>query len=417
MARNSRTGHFTHLRFCCILTPNLVGARMKVTRVIAVAVMATSVGLTTLNAQSLRKASPPAEFPPSSYSGKQYVDSRGCIYIRAGIDGNTTWVPRVSRDRKQVCGYKPTAVAGSTSAPAKSASVEQITLPASQQPKSSAKAKTVAPTTKTATKAPTPAPAAPKATPKPVPAPAAVAAAKPRTVTTTKTTTARPTTTTAPTVTTAPRTTTKVVPVAPAPSAPASGCSNASTFSQQFINKQGVRCGPQTEAPVTYGSGWDKSSSLVIDPKTRIVPRHVYENRQNTRDVVVPSGYRTVWQDDRLNPYRAERTANAASIQTGIMVPRGYRRVEREDDRLNPNRAYRNAQGDAQSDLIWTQTVPRTLVPFESTRPVITLTEATAKSAAEAKEPGFWRISTRSAPSAGTPVVTPSMSVDTADHK
>ena len=69
---------------------------MKLTRIIASGIILGSVALTTLDAQTLRNAQPPAEFPPASYTGKQYIDSRGCIYIRAGIDGNVTWVPRVS---------------------------------------------------------------------------------------------------------------------------------------------------------------------------------------------------------------------------------------------------------------------------------------------------------------------------------
>lgn len=64
----------------------------------------------TASGQSLSKVGPPAEFPPSSYSGRQYVDSRGCVYVRAGFDGNVTWVPRVTRDRKALCGYQPTAL-------------------------------------------------------------------------------------------------------------------------------------------------------------------------------------------------------------------------------------------------------------------------------------------------------------------
>lgn len=378
--RNSPTECFTLIRFSVILVPNLVGAGMKVTRVIAVAVMAGTAGLTALDAQSLRDAAPPAEFPPASYTGNQYVDSRGCIYIRAGIDGNVTWVPRVSRDRKQVCGYKPTAVAGSTKTPQQSASVEQITLPPTAQPTATAKAP--APTASAA-----PAPAQPKPV-QPAPTPTAVKTPPPTTVPSTKTTTKRPPTTTTAAPAPVPRTTVTT------PSTSSGGCSNASTFSQQFINKKGVRCGPQTESPVTPGRG---SSLLGIDPDTRIVPRHVYENRQNTRNVSVPAGYRTVWKDDRLNPYRAERTAKPAVITNGVMVPVGFRFVNRDDNRLNPYRGERTALGNAEMNTIWSNDIPRTLVPFENTQPVIILTEKEAKSTAEAEEPYFLRISTRSA--------------------
>lgn len=58
-------------------------------------------------AQSSAGLEGPAEIPPQSYTARQYVDSRGCVYIRAGIDGNVTWVPRVARNRKLVCGFKP----------------------------------------------------------------------------------------------------------------------------------------------------------------------------------------------------------------------------------------------------------------------------------------------------------------------
>ncbi|MFD1344286.1 SPOR domain-containing protein, partial [Litorisediminicola beolgyonensis] len=50
----------------------------------------------------------PAEFPPASYEGRQYIDSRGCYYVRAGFDGAIDWVPRISRSRQHVCGGTPT---------------------------------------------------------------------------------------------------------------------------------------------------------------------------------------------------------------------------------------------------------------------------------------------------------------------
>lgn len=65
-------------------------------------------------AQTLRNSSPPSELPPAGFTGSQFVDSRGCVYVRAGIGGATNWVPRVSRDRRHLCGFAPTDTGGAT---------------------------------------------------------------------------------------------------------------------------------------------------------------------------------------------------------------------------------------------------------------------------------------------------------------
>lgn len=68
--------------------------------------MATAAG-----AQNARDPFVPAELPPASFDGVQYVDSTGCAFIRAGVSGVVNWVPRFDRDRNPVCGLRPTLAA------------------------------------------------------------------------------------------------------------------------------------------------------------------------------------------------------------------------------------------------------------------------------------------------------------------
>lgn len=367
----------------------------------------------TAEAQTLRRAGPPAEFPPASYRGKQYVDSRGCVYIRAGIDGNVDWVPRVSRSRQQLCGYQPTTVAGTSAARPRAASApELITLPQSAQPTAKAPR----------TVAAAPAATRPQTTSQPRSTAAASAAAsatapvvvrqKPRR--SPAQTSARPSGISAP----AP------APVRPAPVAPAprrvtpapqpaqvppaaGGCAGASALSSQYINRgAGVRCGPQSDAPVTYGTGRDgRSSSVNLTPNSRILPVHVYQERRLSEGLEVPEGYRPAWQDDRLNWHRTERTARPAVLIANPSAPSGYVRVDRKDGRLNPMRGRGSATGEAQMAQVWQDTLPRRPVRPALDRDTVRLSESSAVSNAEAEVPLTLFLSSKSTPGADAPVV------------
>ncbi|WP_299024759.1 SPOR domain-containing protein [uncultured Sulfitobacter sp.] len=295
---------------------------MKLTRLVVIALISGSLSAGAAMAQT-RPGSEPAEFPPSSYKGKQYVDSKGCVFIRAGIDGNVSWVPRVTRKRSGVCGFKPTfAGAVSEPTPVETAASTQITIPAPV-----AAAATPKPVSRPAPKRVVRAAPAPKPKPKVVrqvakrPPPIVEKVAQPAPVMR------------------------KTVKVAQSGNA---ACSGASAISSRYLQrgKLAVRCGPQTapivgarisSAPVPRAAApvvvrrevaAAPQQPVRVSQHRRIVPRHVAVKRVNTTNVHVPRGYKKVWTDGRLNPKRAEQTL----------------------------------AGHKAMNLIWTSTVPRRLI-------------------------------------------------------
>ncbi|WP_158968725.1 SPOR domain-containing protein [Chachezhania sediminis] len=293
-------------------------------------------------AQSLRNLPPPAEYPPNSYTGSQYVDSRGCVYIRAGFAGAVTWVPRVMRNRQQLCGYQQTQVAGTTPTKPLPDNGPQINLGS-----------------QTAT-APV---AAPRSAPVPAPVPAVRAPA--------------PTTTVA--ATQPASSSSRPVRVVAAPvSAPVPGRASRVIVERPGAPAETVRVAVPpapmgaASAPILSGRVVSVDGRLSVSPNTRVVERHIWEKRQNTTGMTTPRGYVPVWDDDRLNPHRAERTLVPAQPSNTFTTPRGFVSVW-DDGRLNTQRGPRTQSQVAATDQIWSRTVPRTLKPVTADPVVITV--------------------------------------------
>ncbi len=218
------------------------------------------IGATTAGAQGLGSIRGPAEEPPPSYQGRQYVDSTGCIFVRAGVGGNVTWVPRVDRQRRPICGETPTLEGG---------------------------ARAVAEAASTA-----PAPVKPVAAAPPVAAPPRVTSAAPAA---------------------APASTGVAILAASSGSPSAAdaatlhaacdGKTRGSLYRVSIGSRQfTVRCGSQAPHPARVAP--TASRTAVARADGAIMP--------------VPEGYQPAHKPGRLNPYRAQGTPEGEAAMNGL---------------------------------------------------------------------------------------------------
>lgn len=389
---------------------------MNKKRIASLAILAATCAFTfgEVAAQSLARDTGPAEQPPASFTGNQYVDSRGCVYIRAGVDGNTNWVPRVSRNRQLVCGLTPslggTATAAAPAPAPRSAPAAAPVQIGSNLPVISGDGAAVGGAAVAATQAtPTPTitqtrnPLAEVLAPRPVTTVASTPATQvPRAVQSSQVVPATRRVAQAqtyrpqvvqpwPRVPQMQRLAPRAAQVATTVQSPqglrsSAGCRVTNSISAAFLIDRGAgrRCGPQQLDQVTLvrGAGaqvqpgavglsraqagfpvgttagtfaatpqFSTGASTVPSSNSRaiyrtasgqeipanaiprnaiVIPRHVYEQQQAMRVAQpIPQGYRAAWDDDRLNPYRTHQYVS----------------------------------GQNQMAMVWSNTVPRRLVP------------------------------------------------------
>ena len=319
---------------------------------LALAGMVTGItGISRAEAQSLRNSSGPAERPPASFAGKQFVDSKGCVFVRAGYGGSTTWVPRVDRGRKVVCGARPTQVVGAEKVdPPATTRTPAARAPAAAPARTTVRTTTtVKPTTLKPTILKPVTPAATLTTGQPArkvilnPAPVTAAPAKPAVKKVKRKVVRKPAGKPA-----------RAVPKARATVTARPAC-DYGPASSAYVNsgtRFPVRCGPQAvhpadqiRAPVNRGLNDNTTIAVPPRPATQVPALNVRGSSKN----LAPVSRSAITGDIVIAPPRP------------VTIPRGYKRSW-TDGRLNPKRGIGKLSGELASSLIWTRSVPRRLI-------------------------------------------------------
>lgn len=279
---------------------------MQVFRVVSAALIAAVFSATLLAAQPLAKVSGPREQPPANYSANQYVDSAGCVFMRAGVGDAVSWVPRVSRDRRLVCGYPPSLPAAAAAAPTPEPVVpEAIAAPAD------APADVPAPAAKSPAAKPLAAAPAAAAAKAPEPAPAAAPAAVRSAIAAPPARAGAPAVTSAPTATKGAARLVQIRAIA----GRATYCPDPGPSAQRFLLSDGrrvTRCGAPVADALGYLNGLGAPGLSVEAGRASV--------REERRALAADAGdYRVVWASGEL----ATRSTIAAPAATARAAARG----------------------------------------------------------------------------------------------
>ena len=294
-------------------------------KLISVAVVAAVFGAASAEAQSVARVGGPANLPPAGFEGQQWVDSRGCVFLKAGYGGQVNWVPRVGRDRRAMCGYPPT---GTTRAAIEVATEAEMAAPmveAAPAPRVMAAVEPVVPVVPRAQVVLRPAP---------VLADPVAAAPKPS---------ARP----APYVEVAPSGGYEVV-ASSGPGAGQIGCYSSAPVAERVKTRNGGTVVVCTRGDGTL-TGW----------RPPVYPQGAGVGAALTDPVVASRGDHG---GNHSNHGVSGRDVDGYSQGHAVPTPpKGYK-LAWKDDRLNPNRGKGTAQGWADQDQVWTRKVPSELV-------------------------------------------------------
>lgn len=311
--------------------------------------LATALSIGTAEAQSTNRIGGPSNLPPAGFTGQQFVDARGCVFLRAGYGRTVNWVQRVDRNHKPLCGFPPTGSAQVAAA-----------VEADMAPDNGSTLQATAPVVAV------PVAAAPVVTAPVVTAPAAMA---------------KPTAMAAPSP--APAPTVLAAPAVMAVAAPARGFGLGFLFGGNRAAVPVMAPAPPIAVAQTTGSGVSCTQSA--PQLERVLLRNGGTALVCTRGTGTVDGWRPPIFATRgvglaLNnpPLSAQMMAgavvlSATSVAAAARVavvpkpPPGYK-LAWKDDRLNPLRGIGTAQGQAQQDALWAATVPMVLVTDQPPR-------------------------------------------------